>query len=111
MGNLEKPLTLGLAILFIVGLIIMNCECGEGKACSINGSFNINTYGVNTDTDCKVKEDVLEFEASDLEASEAAEGDTMNVAPEDGQDHEHNHEDGHDHDHNHEDGHNHDHTH
>ena len=49
MGNLEKPLTLALAILFIVGLIIMNCECGEGKACSINGSFNFSNAGVNAD--------------------------------------------------------------
>ena len=53
MGNLEKPLTLAFAILFIVGLIIMNCECGEGQPCSINGSFNFSKAGIN---ECVVSE-------------------------------------------------------
>lgn len=53
MGNLEKPLTLAFAILFIVGLIIMNCKCGEGQPCSINGSFNFSKAGVN---ECAVSE-------------------------------------------------------
>ena len=66
MGNLEKPLTLALAILFIVGLIIMNCECGEGKPCSINGSFNFSKAGIN---ECAVSESEVEItgdEALDL---------------------------------------------
>lgn len=53
MGNLEKPLTLAFAILFIVGLIIVNCECGEGQPCSINGSFNFSKADIN---ECAVSE-------------------------------------------------------
>ena len=62
MGNLEKPLTLALAILFIIGLIIMNCECGEGKACSINGSFNFSNAGIN---ECAVSEIEVEITTGD----------------------------------------------
>jgi len=58
MGNLEKPLTLGLAMLFIVGLIIMNCECGEGKGCSINGSFNFSNAGGNADAVSEIEVEI-----------------------------------------------------
>jgi hypothetical protein len=41
MGNLEKPLTWGLAIVLLGYLFIANCECGEGTACPLNSGFNI----------------------------------------------------------------------
>ena len=70
MGNLEKPLTLALAILFIVGLIIMNCECGEGKACSINGSFNFSNAGVNADAVSEIELEITtDDEALDVDSA------------------------------------------
>ena len=41
MGNLEKPLTWVLGIVFVGYLFIANCECGEGSICPLNNGFNI----------------------------------------------------------------------
>ena len=41
MGNLEKPLTWGLAIVLLGYLFIANCECGEGTTCPLNSGFNM----------------------------------------------------------------------
>ena len=41
MGNLEKPLTWGLAIVLLGYLFIANCECGEGTTCQLNNGFNM----------------------------------------------------------------------
>ena len=67
MGNLEKPLTLAFAILFFVGLIIMNCDSGEGNVCSINGSFNISNAGVNAAAVSEIEVEIItDDEALDL---------------------------------------------
>ena len=47
MGNLERPLTWGLAIVLMGYLFIANCECGEGKICPLNSAFNISSSGIN----------------------------------------------------------------
>lgn len=47
MGNLEKPLTWGLAIVLLGYLFIANSECGEGTTCPINNGFNM---GYESDT-------------------------------------------------------------
>ena len=49
MGNLEKPLTWGLVIVFVGYLFIANCECGEGSACPLNNGFNISNTDINVD--------------------------------------------------------------
>jgi hypothetical protein len=49
MGNLERPLTWGLGLLFILGLFIVNCECGDDTTCPLNNAFNITNSGVNAD--------------------------------------------------------------
>jgi hypothetical protein len=41
MGNLEKPLTWGLAIVLLGYLFIANCKCGEGTTCPLNNGFNM----------------------------------------------------------------------
>ena len=41
MGNLEKPLTWGLAIVLLGYLFIANCECGEDTTCTLNNGFNM----------------------------------------------------------------------
>ena len=41
MGNLEKPLTWGLAIVLLGYLFIANCECSEGTTCQLNSGFNM----------------------------------------------------------------------
>ena len=41
MGNLEKPLTWGLAIVLLGYLFIANCKCGEGTTCLLNNGFNM----------------------------------------------------------------------
>ena len=41
MGNLEKPLTWGLAIVLLGYLFIANCKCGEGTTCPTNNGFNM----------------------------------------------------------------------
>ena len=67
MGNLEKPLTWGLGILFVLGLFIVNCECGDGTTCPINKAFNITTSGINADA---LKVDVPEtVEEVEVEAT------------------------------------------
>ena len=47
MGNLERPLTWGLAIVIMGYLFIANCECGEGKICPLNFAFDISSSGIN----------------------------------------------------------------
>jgi len=46
MGNLEKPLTWGLAIVFIGYLFIANCKCGEENTWSLNDGFNFSNAEV-----------------------------------------------------------------
>ena len=41
MGNIEKPLTWGLAIVLLSYLFIANCECGEDTTCTLNNGFNM----------------------------------------------------------------------
>ena len=41
MGNLEKPVTWGLVILFLGYLFVANCKCGEDVTCKLNNGFNI----------------------------------------------------------------------
>ena len=67
MGNLEKPLTWGLGILFVLGLFIVNCECGDGTTCPLNKAFNITTAGINADA---LKVDVPETITEEVEAAE-----------------------------------------
>jgi len=67
MGNLEKPLTWGLGILFVLGLFIVNCECGDGTTCPLNKAFNITTSGINSDA---LKVDVPETITEEVEAAE-----------------------------------------
>ena len=47
MGNLERPLTWGLAIVIMGYLFIANCKCGEGTICPLNSAFNISSSGIN----------------------------------------------------------------
>ena len=47
MGNLEKPLTWGLAIIFVGYLFIVNCKCEEENACVLNNGFNISNTELN----------------------------------------------------------------
>ena len=47
MGNLEKPLTWVLGIVFVGYLFIANCECGEESVCSLNNGFNITNADLN----------------------------------------------------------------
>ena len=47
MGNLERPLTWGLAIVLMGYLFIANCKCGEGTICPLNSAFNISSSGIN----------------------------------------------------------------
>ena len=49
MGNLEKPLTWVLGIVFVGYLFIANCECGEGSTCPLNNGFNISNTDINVD--------------------------------------------------------------
>ena len=67
MGNLEKPLTWGLGILFVLGLFILNCECSDGTTCPINKTFNISTSSINGDG---LKVDVAETITEEVEAAE-----------------------------------------
>ena len=47
MGNLEKPLTWGLAIVLMGYLFIANCDCGDGTTCPLNSAFNIESSAKN----------------------------------------------------------------
>jgi len=47
MENLERPLTLGLAIVLLGYLLIANSQIGQGDNCKINNSFNISSSGIN----------------------------------------------------------------
>jgi len=67
MGNLEKPLTWGLGILFVLGLFILNCECSDGTICPLNKAFNISTAGIN---EAALKVDVAETITEEVEAAE-----------------------------------------
>ena len=67
MGNLEKPLTWGLGILFVLGLFILNCECSDGTTCPINKTFNISTSSINGDA---LRVDVAETITEEVEAAE-----------------------------------------
>ena len=49
MGNLEKPLTWGLAIIFLAYLFIVNCKCEEENTCLPNSGFNITNSSINSD--------------------------------------------------------------
>jgi len=61
MGNLEKPLTWGLAIVLLGYLFIANCECGEGTTCPLNNGFNM-----GYESDSKSEEDIsVEIKAVD----------------------------------------------
>ena len=53
MGNLEKPLTWGLAIILLGYLFIANCECGEETTCPLNSGFN-----TGYESDVKSEEDI-----------------------------------------------------
>ena len=68
MGNLEKPLTWGLAIVLLGYLFIANCECGEGTTCSLNNGFNMG-YESNLKSekdisiDIKVKDESIDVDS------------------------------------------------
>ena len=66
MGNLERPLTWGLAIVIMGYLFIANCECGEGTICPLNSAFNISSSGVNANAlEVDVPETVTEVTVED----------------------------------------------
>jgi len=67
MGNLEKPLTWGLVILFVGYLFMANCECGEGSTCALNNGFNISNTDLNGDV---LKVDAPETVEEDIEEDE-----------------------------------------
>lgn len=67
MGNLEKPLTWGLGILFVLGVFIVNCECSDGTICPLNKAFNISTAGIN---EAALKVDVVETITEEVEVAE-----------------------------------------
>ena len=55
MGNLEKPLTWGLVIVFVGYLLIANCECGEEASCTANNGFNIELENETIDVNQEIK--------------------------------------------------------
>ena len=66
MGNLERPLTWGLAIVLMGYLFIANCECGEGKICPLNSALNISSSGINANAlEIDVPETVTEVTVED----------------------------------------------
>ena len=67
MGNLEKPLTWGLGILFVLGLFIVNCECSDGTTCTSNKASYISTSDINADA---LKVDVGETITKEVDAAE-----------------------------------------
>ena len=74
MGNLEKPLTWGLVIVFVGYLFIANCECGEGSTCPLNNGFNISNTDINGDV---LKVDAPETVEEDEEDVESIEEDEI----------------------------------
>jgi len=74
MGNLERPLTWGLAIVIMGYLFIANCECGEGTICPVNSAFNISSSGINANAlEVDVPETVTEVTVEDGDATVAIE--------------------------------------
>ena len=72
MGNLERPLTWGLAIVIMGYLFIVNCECGEGAICPVNSAFNISSSGINANAlEVDVPETVTEVTIEDGDAAVA----------------------------------------
>ena len=72
MGNLERPLTWGLAIVIMGYLFIANCECGEGTICPVNSAFNISSSGINANAlDVDVPETVTVVTVEDGDAAVA----------------------------------------
>jgi len=68
MGNLEKPLTWALVIVFVGYLFAANCECGEESTCSLNNGFNINNAGLNNGFNISnpdINVDVLKVDADE----------------------------------------------
>lgn len=76
MGNLERPLTWGLGLLFIVGLFLVNCECGDGTTCTFNGAFNISSSDLNANA---LEVDVPEIVTEVIEEVTIDENDTTVV--------------------------------
>ena len=76
MGNLERPLTWGLAIVLMGYLFIANCECGEGTICPLNAAFNISSSGINADA---LEIDVPETVTEVTEEVTVEDGDTTVV--------------------------------
>ena len=74
MGNLERPLTWGLAIVLMGYLFIANCECGEGTTCRLNSAFNISSSGINANAlEVDVPETVTEVTVEDGDTAVAIE--------------------------------------
>ena len=74
MGNLERPLTWGLAIVIMGYLFIANCECGEGTICPVNSAFNISSSGINANAlEVDVPETVTEVTVEDGDTAVAIE--------------------------------------
>ena len=68
MGNLEKPLTWGLVILFVGYLFMANCECGEGSTCALNNGFNISNTDLNGDVLKVDAPETVEEDEDDVES-------------------------------------------
>lgn len=84
MGNLERPLTWGLAIVLMGYLFIANCECGEGKICPLNSAFNISSSGINAnalevDVPETVTEVTVEVTVEDTAIETSADGTDVSV--------------------------------
>lgn len=62
MGKFEKPLTLILGLVFIIGLFIINCTCIEDENCNANGSFDFNRSNPNS----SAKEITIEIKSNDV---------------------------------------------
>ena len=74
MGNLERPLTWGLAIVLMGYLFIANCKCGEGTICPLNSAFNISSSGINANAlEVDVPETVTEVTVEDGDTAVAIE--------------------------------------
>jgi len=68
MGNLEKPLTWGLAIVLLSYLFIANWECGEETTCTLNNGFNMG-YESDTKSEENISIDIkVENESIDVDS-------------------------------------------